>query len=197
MHAPAITVLCVTVIWAAWDFSPDWSGPGLFSSEVFPQILLVCSFLVISVFLLEGFVRYRRYPSDRRQRVRRPISPVHGTSKRPAWLQLHLSTCIVLMFVSGLIIGANIRGDGALAAGLKGPSSNVGVTWVKYGWPILFYSNLRSPRTNHFYKAPTAIAENVAVALLLLAGSAVCLELVLRRREARAEAQGQGTLPSR
>ena len=60
---------------------------------------------------------------------------MNETPKKRPWLQLHLSTAIVLMFVAGGIIGANVNGlrGKFIVEGFDG--QNAEVTQVR-GWPF-------------------------------------------------------------
>ena len=59
--------------------------------------------------------------------------------KRP-WFRFHLSTCIVLMFVAGALLGLNLERQH-----MRGRTSDgfVESTSCDLGWPFYFYSNCR------------------------------------------------------
>ena len=114
-------------------------------------------------------------------------------------LQLHLSTCIVLMFVAGGIVGFNLLRsprdfivDYDVAEVLAGPPIAPIVKYKPvYGWPFRFTADkielidagrfrlpITSPETNYLW-----LAADLATALAILAAVAFVCEWLIRRRK--------------
>jgi len=99
--------------------------------------------------------------------------------KRP-WFQFHLSTAVVLMFVAGLLLGANI-----LISRWEWVSETRGVTMTSrcYGFPMPFY------RFGTMYDAPYAVVSGIffcfdlCVWLLTIGLTAFVCEWLIRRKE--------------
>jgi hypothetical protein len=118
-------------------------------------------------------------------------------TKRRRWLQLHLSTCIVLMFVAGALVWANARNrfvwspTAAPAREMLLPTSQEQDFDGVYGWPSKYYERyiLRSHNMDVPAAPPTRIwhADGVcydtATALTILFVAAVSIEFLIRRRE--------------
>lgn len=191
-HAVSLTMLFGLAGWTAWDLAPDVRWFGFFNPLVFPHFLIASSFLIVLVLLLEGVIRFRARTRNPRKRRRRSAA-MAAPRKRPAWLQLRLSTCIVLMFVAGLLIGANLRGDGVLTVHMKSmEGATQEAAWRKFGWPLIYHSEYRSGPRSHYYHANTVLAENVAVAVVILVGCALVLEYLARRRAETKDRLTQG-----
>ncbi len=113
-------------------------------------------------------------------------------SKKRRWLQWHLSTCIVLMFVASGILWVNVR-----------PTKNPvweGTTQnflEAYGWPLTYFFTENGeltlidyafggiehdPRDKIFW---TNAGINVIVFLLFMGTTACACEYSIRRRKAR------------
>ena len=101
---------------------------------------------------------------------------------RRAWFQLHLSTAIVLMFVAGGLLWANIR--------VQEVSSIYPFPFlIEYarGWPMLYlnYSRVGAPPNDQYWTWLNLLI-NLLCSIGLLTVVAAISERVLRRREARA-----------
>lgn len=65
--------------------------------------------------------------------------------KRRAWLQLHLSTCVVLMVVAGVLIWSNLVGHNVtyiIQTKPKATGYNRRVSYFVYGWPLIVWGTL-------------------------------------------------------
>jgi len=107
--------------------------------------------------------------------------------KRPLF-QIHLSTAIVLMFVAGGLLWANVRPihDGRVI-GLNSRLGNWVPSYVR-GFPISVQKWYDDGDTN--YKSEWSlpgIAANTAAALLILTAATAVSEYLIRRRERRRE----------
>ncbi|MCY3020969.1 MAG: hypothetical protein NTW87_18285 [Planctomycetota bacterium] len=111
--------------------------------------------------------------------------------KRP-WLQFHLSTAIVLMFVASGLLALNVRTlwerKNSFVAWLP-PEYQANPFMWEYGWPLKAYmwrpfGSLDGDGCVQCFFSQAAIAD-VAVALGVLATLAVVSERLLRRRERR------------
>lgn len=122
--------------------------------------------------------------------------------KRP-WFQLHLSTCVVLMVVAGVLVWANTldRYHGqAVTWGLL-DNDDVLAQPEYYGWPKtavvrnIFFKltaskevvNLPQMSSTHFLYPGGLI--NALVVLGILSGTCFVFESTLRRRERKRAAQ--------
>jgi hypothetical protein len=98
------------------------------------------------------------------------------------WLQLHLSTCVVLMFVAGGLIGANSHGK--IDRWSDAYSSVITREW---GWPCSYRLerefNNRNPYLAWDYQS---ICWNILAGLAILAAVALACEWWIRRRAATA-----------
>jgi hypothetical protein len=110
--------------------------------------------------------------------------------KRP-WFQLHLSSAIVLMVVTGVFVGQNSRHRITME---KFGESSLPTTVAHYGWPFETYSVQPSPPVFEYWelipnsnKGWLCLILNLAVFGLTLAASAVIVEQYIRRRERRHE----------
>lgn len=81
-------------------------------------------------------------------------------AKKRAWFQLHLSTCVVLMFVAGALVWANVRKGWAIdnelltpVTGLDTPTPETAYFEVR-GWPLP-YQHARSQYDLWDGKKPT------------------------------------------
>ena len=114
------------------------------------------------------------------------------------WFQIHLSTAVVLMFVAGGLMWANLR-----ARKVEWDGSNIGYVATRspafdYGWPQVILNDHyewktpfdRSDLTDETYKVQwwryDNLAINIATALALFCATAFMCEWSIRRREARA-----------
>jgi len=112
--------------------------------------------------------------------------------RRP-WFQLHLSTCIVLMFAAGGLLWANIvPGKNAYWGHGVGKSGHTDTIADGYGMPILFrfvgetkfYSNTGLDRTDPFYKFDVAfLLLNILANVVLLTTVLILSEWLIRRRK--------------
>jgi hypothetical protein len=123
------------------------------------------------------------------------------TPNRRRWFQLHLSTCVVLMFVAGGLVWANVRicvrervsvvrlGQPRGASRPSGESPEVAIPYQEFrrGWPSVF-------ATRHIgvfpdeYEWPVdswpGLLFNIAIGFALLSTIAFFLEYLIRRRAA-------------
>ena len=103
---------------------------------------------------------------------------------RRAWFQIHLSTAIVLMFVAGGLLWANVvyRVDPSFAFAHDGARIELHVQ----GWPLHFDEyTIPSFRKDTVYPIlPYPI--NMLTALAIFGSTALVCEFIIRRREARA-----------
>lgn len=133
------------------------------------------------------------------------------------WFQFHLSTCVVLMVVAGVLVWANTRSIVAVEpkrsmfeTGAAFSSALVeyafGSGEVRRGWPFEYYfevqeftASMRPSISGHVYPAqdvrqprmtdwrPSSLCINITVAFAILALTAVACEYHIRRRRARLE----------
>lgn len=109
--------------------------------------------------------------------------------KNRPWFQLHLSTCVVLMFVAGLVTWANIEGLGdngwisSRARDFKNPQIE------KFGWPELVSYDIRDAEdsslgstTKEFMWNDNGLAINCLLCLAVLGVSGFSCEYLIRRR---------------
>ena len=106
-------------------------------------------------------------------------------AKKRRWLQYHLSTAIVMMFVAGGLLGMQFwpRSDRCFGGCL----SYLGAFNVEsYGWPLPVlwcFSEHRDLMDRHSHWTNTmAVANVIFGALLVLAAAFIC-EWFIRRRE--------------
>jgi len=100
--------------------------------------------------------------------------------RKRGWFQFHLSTAVILMFVAGGLIGLNVHE--------RRPSAEEGWVWLlsTRGWPWAF-----SARDDFWWNSSYGTIEwhteffllDMLVGLSVLAGVAMLLEWLLRRRE--------------
>lgn len=108
--------------------------------------------------------------------------------KRP-WFQLNLSTCVVLMFVAGVLVWANLQPThtkwyhGWVAWG----------TDAEYGWPMIAIRNRQITMGNEMGKIadgasylPMALSINIALCAMVLTLTAIACEYLIRRQKRRA-----------
>ena len=116
------------------------------------------------------------------------------TDKKRRWFQIHLSTAVVLMFVAGGLMWANVAekiecktGHSWMPdEGITSQMNPIQYDEHKWGWPSIiclrrsgaFVSALR-----HYGTRPVII--DVLVAFAILAAVAFVCEWLIRRREAR------------
>jgi hypothetical protein len=107
-------------------------------------------------------------------------------TKRRHWLQLHLATCIVLMFMAGGLVWANVT--------VRTWGDREGCGWPKTCWQrvreerlgmvFMSYSGPSEvPDTSRWDKLD--LATNIGTGLGILAGTVVACEWLIRRRERR------------
>jgi hypothetical protein len=112
---------------------------------------------------------------------------------RRAWCQIHLSTAVVLMFVAGGILYANLRLTRIEEEyEYEGPKFG----WAElYGWPQIVYFRVPIYAGSRVWKqvgvreglvagAWKFICLNVLIGSVILATCAITIEFVVRRREA-------------
>jgi hypothetical protein len=114
-------------------------------------------------------------------------------AKRRRFFQIHLSTAVVLMFVAGALVWANI------VARPSPESFGVETFWTQngaqyYGWPLQAYvswatKHIADPATDRVVFNPphwsiVAVLVNALAAVVVITVTAICTEcVVLRRRE--------------
>jgi len=106
--------------------------------------------------------------------------------------QLHLSTCLVLMFVAGAIIWLNLRAVRTDQLDISASEVN---RIFNHGWPCIAWTSTRPCATEKpvLYRG---IAVNVLVGLAILAAVAVGCELLQRRRLLRSTLSQPAANPS-
>lgn len=101
--------------------------------------------------------------------------------KSRTWFQLHLSTCVVLMLVTGVLVWASLQPrltewyHGWAAWGVD----------TEYGWPLAALSNRKitlGDGVGGISYHPLALSVNVVSCTLILALTAVACEYAIRRR---------------
>jgi len=110
-----------------------------------------------------------------------------GQPRKRAWLQFHLSTAILMMFVAGGLLWANLYTyESSLWPGeCVDPPEGAGyvppIVWPAHGWPFCFYRD-----TNIFWRwhlGNLMLDGLIAFAILLLV--AICSERPIRDRDVR------------
>ncbi|HYG78437.1 MAG TPA: hypothetical protein VEK08_25775 [Planctomycetota bacterium] len=102
---------------------------------------------------------------------------------KPRWFQLHLSTCVVLMFVAGGLLWANLVERKQIDSDNR--------VWAHLGWPIWFTSTFKGGwisigKPERWYEFhSTWLVFDVLIGLALLFTVATAIESYLRRREDR------------
>ena len=105
------------------------------------------------------------------------------------WFQIHLSTAIVLMFVTAMVLGLNLHPD---SPRLDVSEQYKGQPRKPLGWPVPWYVdsieyNIAGVRVDfkqrYFDKA--GLAFDLIVFVVILVSVITSLEYFLRRREAR------------
>jgi len=102
-----------------------------------------------------------------------------NTPTRRRWFQVHLSTCVVLMFVAGGVIWANVREQQTIEAKTE---------IRERGWPLVFHSERRERYFDSFVvlsftdRSFVRLAADAAIGAGILVASAVLLELLTCRR---------------
>ncbi|MCK6474725.1 MAG: hypothetical protein L6R28_23640 [Planctomycetes bacterium] len=124
-----------------------------------------------------------------------PLAP----KRKRAWFQLHLSTCVALMCVAGVLVWVNVVPHERQLPNQprKGQEPPYDVRVVSHGWPIsaewkmedgwpaaTFYAGDAVDRNALFL----VVAVNGAAALALLALTAGSCEFLIRRRARRRDA---------
>jgi hypothetical protein len=111
-------------------------------------------------------------------------------TQRRRWLQLHLSTLLVLTMVAGVLLGLNIWSErvsvddvdaslGVLACAETGnPFSPY--DWYRHGWPASFHFGFQDRSWSYTIKEMLAL--DIAVALALLVAVGVVCEYHIRRK---------------
>ncbi|MCY3021957.1 MAG: hypothetical protein NTW87_23340 [Planctomycetota bacterium] len=117
--------------------------------------------------------------------------------KKRTWFQFHLSTAVVLMFVAGGLMWANLCAkvcgmetwDSALfkemAASVPGDEGRVSITGrsVYWGWPFAAAEAHGFNQKEYMGIAWTAVAADASVAGAILAATGLLLEWLIRRKE--------------
>jgi hypothetical protein len=102
--------------------------------------------------------------------------------QRRRWLQLHLATCIVLMFVAGVLAWANLRDPGGGDV-CSEPGESLPFEDRYCGWPYCWHSHEMKSDPMRVYWKPLALDAAIGLAILSVAG--VLTEMLLRHRERR------------
>ena len=103
-----------------------------------------------------------------------------NTPTRRRWFQVHLSTCVVLMFVAGGVIWANVRVQKTIE-----PDAVV----RELGWPLVYnwerceWGDVSSPGVACFSDHSNMhVAADAAIGIAILFAVALVLEWRIRRR---------------
>ena len=102
----------------------------------------------------------------------------NAPKKRP-WFQLHLSTCVVLMFVAGGLMWANWINRGEFDSAMQGHCIR------SYGFPGRWFGIVVFGDRTIDVVNPFSVVFNASFALLTTAATAAVLEVFIRRRERR------------
>jgi len=102
--------------------------------------------------------------------------------RRRRWFQIHLSTCVVLMFVAGGIVGLNVKPPFYIAD-ISGNTRG----WAVYGFPWGIYYKAFPYNPEGSYIITDNLVSDVVLALGMLVTIGVVLEWLIRRRERRHE----------
>lgn len=119
--------------------------------------------------------------------------------KKRAWFQLHLSTCVVLMVVAGVLVWANcIYRDLGIFEKYEQAGKEVESRIMSYGWPFPLRQRIEPDpdRMMGFVKETWHVGSfmmNALVALAILALIAIACECVIRRRARRSEGAEGGS----
>ena len=97
------------------------------------------------------------------------------------WLQIHLSTAIVLMFVAGGLVYVNMQG--------REPADLYGLDVVTFGWPVDMVNALSGFSFRQW--SHSGVVCNVAAACALLSATALSCEWLLRRRGRKPESSAE------
>lgn len=109
------------------------------------------------------------------------------------WFQIHLSTAVALMFVSGVLLWANLVPHKTVL--YEGSHDGIKAWSLRYGWPTPYCSghyfelpegpsSVLSPEPRYSYAKIDNLRLNVFCAAVLLAVCAFACESTIRRREA-------------
>lgn len=98
------------------------------------------------------------------------------SEKKRRWFQIHLSTAVVLMFVAGAILWANVASHEFVYLNNK---SKAWEAIAVHGWPIYADRPAEHPVYSILWAA------NVIVGFFVLTMTWVFCESLIRRREAR------------
>jgi hypothetical protein len=121
--------------------------------------------------------------------------------KRP-WLQFHLSTAVVLMFVAGGLLWLNMHENGVVVVDGQGQQSGLGIGFEcrTYGWPLTAYrgqsgrlspfGGVSSKATSHYpilqgYYYGRGLGTDAAVAFAVLLATGILCEFIVSRRDRR------------
>ena len=106
----------------------------------------------------------------------KPAAAAPPPRKRPLF-QIHLSTCIVLMFVAGALIWANVRDYSFTPASMAGEHH---APKVGHGWPVNIEDNVILNFRSQY------ILMNITSAGLIVLSVGIACEWLIRRQEHRA-----------
>lgn len=117
-------------------------------------------------------------------------SPSAAPAKRRL-LQLHLSTCVILMFLAGVLMYLNFKSAAVAKVEDLGYGNQTVTTYGPAGWPfaIGFRTHYHATEEQALENAHAKytwdyIAGNLAAAVALLAAAAAGMEWFIRKREA-------------
>ena len=108
-------------------------------------------------------------------------------SKRRAWFQLHLSTCVVLMVVAGVLLALNFRDSNDLIGvayygNWRSIEPSVSTKeFVTRGWPKVCWVEVNGPERVYTYWRKKEVLIDTGVAVAVLLGALVLCEWRVRR----------------
>ena len=116
----------------------------------------------------------------------------NGPPKQRTRFQLHLSTCVVLMFIAAGLAWANLHAYEFWKVELSTGAGEV--QSLARGWPAQHWVCLENDHANGEYIV-LGIALNAAIALAFLAATAFTCEVFPRRRERKRAAMAKEPAP--